>query len=98
LTLTFPEPLDHAILQRELDVVTSAGNVIHGDIAVGAGEKSWIFTPDQAWKKGDYKIRVGTTVADLAGNRIDRPFEVDVFERVDQNLDRTTRSLEFKID
>jgi hypothetical protein len=28
---------------------------------------------------------------------IDRPFEIDVFERVDNNLDRTTRSLEFKI-
>jgi len=98
LTLTFPEPLDHAILQRELDVVASSGTVIHGDIAVGAGEKSWSFTPDLAWKKGDYKIRVGTTVADLAGNMVDRPFEVDVFERVDQSLNRSTRSLEFKID
>lgn len=43
-------------------------------------------------KKGAYSIRVGTATADLAGNMIDRPFEIDVFERVDQNLNRTTRS------
>jgi len=98
LTLTFPEPMDHAILQRELDVVAAAGTVIHGDITVGAEEKSWSFTPDVAWKKGDYKVRVGTTVADLAGNMIDRPFEIDVFERVDKNLNRTTRELAFRID
>jgi hypothetical protein len=98
LTVVFPEPMDHAIVQRELDVVTSAGAVIKGAIAVGPDEKSWLFTPDVAWKKGSYKIRVGTALADLAGNMIDRPFEIDVFERVDQNLIRSTRSLDFQVD
>jgi hypothetical protein len=98
LTVVFPEPLDHAILQRELDVVTSAGTVIEGGVAVGPDERSWIFTPDTGWKKGTYAVRVGTALADLAGNMIDRPFEIDVFERVDQNLNRTTHSIEFKVD
>ena len=98
LTITFPKPMDHAILQRELDVVSSTGSVVEGGIAVGPEEKTWIFTPDAAWKKGSYSIRVGTATADLAGNMIDRPFEIDVFERVDQNLNRTTRSLEFRVD
>src|SRR5688572_8335361 len=30
LTLVFPEPMDHAILQREIDVATSTGTVIQG--------------------------------------------------------------------
>jgi hypothetical protein len=98
LTVVFPESMDHAIVQRELDVVTSSDAVIKGAIAVGPDEKSWIFTPDVAWKKGSYKIRVGTSLADLAGNMIDRPFEIDVFERVDQNLNRSTRSLDFQVD
>jgi hypothetical protein len=98
LTISFPESMDHAILERELDVVTSAGAVIKGDVAVGPNETSWTFTPDVEWKKGAYKVRVGTTTADLAGNMVDRPFEIDVFERVDKTLDRTTHSLEFKID
>jgi hypothetical protein len=98
LTVVFPESMDNAILQRELDVTTSTGTVIEGGVAVGADEKSWIFTPDTAWKRGAYTIRVGTALADLAGNMIDRPFEIDVFERVDQNLNRTTRTLPFTVD
>jgi hypothetical protein len=98
LTVVFPEPLDHGLLQRELDITASSGAIIEGGVTVGADEKSWIFTPDLAWKKGSYTIRVGTVLADLAGNMIDRPFEIDVFERVDQNLNRSTRTLEFKID
>jgi hypothetical protein len=40
-----------------------------------------------------------SSVADLAGNMIDRPFEIDVFDKVDSNSrTRPTRSLEFKID
>jgi hypothetical protein len=98
LTVVFPEPLDHGILQRELDITTSSGAIIEGGVTVGTDERSWIFTPDVAWKKGDYALRVGTALADLAGNMIDRPFEIDVFEQVDKSLDRSTRSLEFKID
>ena len=98
LTVAFPEPLDQAILQRELDVVTAAGMVIEGGVVVGSDERSWIFTPDAAWKKGTYAVRVGTSLADLAGNMVDRPFEIDVFDRVDENLNRVTRSIEFKIE
>jgi hypothetical protein len=97
LTVNFPEPMDHAILQRELDVVDATGAVVEGGVIVGPGETSWVFTPDIAWKKGAYTIRVGTALADLAGNMIDRPFEIDVFERVDQNLNRSTRSIEFRV-
>jgi len=78
--------------------VTSGGMVITGGVEVGAGERSWIFTPDVAWKKGSYSIRVGTSLADLAGNMIDRPFEIDVFDRVDENLNRSTRIVNFKVD
>ena len=86
LTLVFPEPLDHAILERDLDVVDASGAVIEGGVAIGPEEKSWIFTPDKAWKSGLYTVRLGTAIADLAGNMINRPFEIDVFDRVDEEL------------
>jgi hypothetical protein len=99
LTVSFPEPMDHAILQRELEVFTSTGTAISGDVAVGANERSWLFTPDAAWKRGAYAVRVGTSVADLAGNMIDRPFEIDVFDKVDPDTrTRPARSIEFKIE
>jgi hypothetical protein len=37
-------------------------------------------------------------VADLAGNMVDRPFEIDVFEKVDKAITRTTRTIRFNID
>jgi hypothetical protein len=98
LTVVFPEPLDHAILLRELDVVNSAGAVVPGQVSIGPEEKSWIFTPDAPWKKGTYSIEIGTSTADLAGNMIDRPFEIDVFEKIDKNLTRTTRLIKFNVD
>jgi hypothetical protein len=88
LTLVFPEPLDHAILERDLDVVDASGAVIHGGVTIGPEEKSWIFTPDMAWKSGIYTIRLGTAIADLAGNMINRPFEIDVFDKVDEEIPR----------
>jgi hypothetical protein len=88
VTLVFPEPLDHAILERDLDVVDAAGAVIEGGVSIGPEEKSWIFTPDKAWKSGPYTIRLGTAIADLAGNMINRPFEIDVFDKVDEQMPR----------
>jgi hypothetical protein len=101
LSISFPESMDHAILRRELEVVTAAGTAVGGTVAIGPNERSWLFTPDAVWNRGSYRIRVGNSVADLAGNMIDRPFEVDVFERVDpdvRNGNRPTRSIEFRID
>jgi hypothetical protein len=89
--------MDHAIVQRELEVVTSTGAAIKGAVSIGPDEKSWSFTPDAAWNKGNYAIRVGTALADLAGNMIDREFDIDAFERTDQNLNRSTRTIEFQV-
>ena len=86
VTLVFPEPLDHAILQRDLDVMDSNGAFVEGGIDIGPEEKSWSFTPDLAWKSGRYTIRLGTAIADLAGNMINRTFEIDVFDKVDDEL------------
>ena len=39
----------------------------------------------------------GRGVIDLAGNRIDRLFEVDVFERIEEQVTRETVTLAFKV-
>ena len=97
LTLVFPEPMDHAILQRDLDVVDASGAVIEGGITIGAEEKTWIFTPDVAWKRGSYTIRLGTAIADLSGNMINRAFEIDVFDKVDDALLHSKFDLPFTV-
>ena len=97
LTVTFPEPLDHALLLRLLQVVTPARLPVEGDIQVDQQETRWSFTPSRPWQPDRYYLEVGTVLEDLAGNTLDRPFEVDVFERVEERIIEETRSLRFEV-
>jgi len=97
LSVEFPEPLDHELLMRLLEVMDSQGEYVEGSIQVDRNETRWGFTPHEPWRAGDYSLSVDTTLEDLAGNRINRPFEVDVFERVKERITTTTVSLPFKI-
>jgi hypothetical protein len=94
----FPEPMDHAIVLRELDVLESSGTAIQGAVAVDRGETRWQITPAAPWKKGSYNLRVGAVTADLAGNMIGRPFEVDLFEKIDERILRQTHDIPFKVE
>lgn len=98
VVVNFPEPMDRAILLRELDVFDAAGKVIEGTVAVDSNETRWTLTPAAPWKKGEYTLQVGGDTADLAGNMVGRPFEVDVFEKVDERIERQTRDLKFNIE
>jgi hypothetical protein len=75
VTLTFNEPLDHAMLNRVLQVRDPAGEVIAGKVSVTEHETLWSFEPTVAWKRSEYAIEVATNLEDLTGNSIARPFE-----------------------
>jgi hypothetical protein len=96
LILDFPKPLDYALLFHLLEVTDSAGRPVGGSIAVEREETRWTFTPAAAWKPDDYQVRVDTSLEDLAGNRIGRPFDVDTFERVERPQKKQV-SLPFRV-
>lgn len=98
LAVEFREPLDHALQRRLIQVVTTARIPLEGFITVDRNETRWTFTPRQPWRAGSYYLEAGTALEDLAGNSLDRPFEVDVFNRVEERILRATRSLRFQID
>jgi hypothetical protein len=98
VVVELPEPMDRAILLRELDVLDSAGKPVEGPVAIDRDETRWKLTPTTPWKKGAYTLRVGTDTADLAGNMVGRTFEVDLFDKIDERIVRQTRDLSFRID
>jgi len=98
LVVTFPEPLDRALLERVLQVWDAAGARLPGDVSLDAGETRWLFTPRDAWRSGEHTLRAATILEDLAGNSIGRPFEVDVFERVEDRSLEVVESLKFRIE
>ena len=76
LTVTFPAPLDYGLLHRVLSVVAESGQLLDGEIRVEQGETRWVFTPRGSWHPGEYRVVASSTLEDVAGNRIGRPFEV----------------------
>jgi hypothetical protein len=83
LTVHFPKPLDHGLLQRAIGVARGGGPAVSGDISVGADEREWRFTPKDPWGTGAYQLVVLSILEDPAGNRIGRPFDIDAFDRID---------------
>ena len=77
LVLRFPRPLDHALLGRTIAVHGPGGEPISGEVTIADQEKTWRFTPDEAWSAGTHHLVIDKTLEDLVGNRIGVPFEVD---------------------
>ncbi len=90
--LDFPQPLDWALLQSELSVETQSGERVAGRAAIGESESAWWFQPESPWVEGDYRVAVGRVLEDLAGNSLERPFEVDLSAGT---VKRDTRKMEF---
>lgn len=92
LIVTFPKPMDYALLMRVLEVRGVAGSA-----SVARQETEWRFTPARPWQRGAYRLEVDTALEDLAGNRIGRAFDVDTFEQVSRHMERATVSLPFRV-
>ena len=77
LTVDFGEPLDYALAQRLIEV-----GGLRGHSALDRNQTRWTFIPDRAWPAGDFQLKVDAALEDLAGNRVGRPFDVDVFDKI----------------
>src|SRR6185295_9113928 len=85
LTVVFNEPLDEAMLHRSLTVVDAAGSPVAGRIEIDQEETRWRLHPTSPWTPGSHKLVVDVVLEDLAGNSIERPFEVDVVRPVERS-------------
>ncbi len=75
LVVDFPEPLDHGLLLRLLEVEDAAGGRLAGEVVISLGETRWSFHPAAPWQPGSYRLRVAPTLEDPAGNTPERLFE-----------------------
>lgn len=76
LVVTFPEPLDRALLARMVTMHDASGRRIEGDIVVSDEETRWLFVPREAWQAAAYALHVNTELEDLAGNNLQKLFDV----------------------
>lgn len=98
LTVAFSEPMDNALAQRMIQVRLATGNrAVIGKVSLDQQERRWTFVPAEAWHTGAYELTVQTTIEDLAGNNIGKPFEVDVFDGVQRRLTNSTVTVPFEV-
>jgi len=75
LEITFPEPLDRALLHHCLTVEGPDGQPLPGQVEIPPGERQWRFQPTTPWSPGSYRIHIEAILEDPSGNRIGRPFD-----------------------
>jgi hypothetical protein len=78
LQVNFQEPLDYALIQSAMIVLDSDGKAVAGKWKTGKSETAALFTPDEPWKAGAYRLKVESRMEDLAGNNLSRPFDRDL--------------------
>jgi hypothetical protein len=97
LVVTFPEPMDHALARRLIRVATGAGRAVEGETVLEEHECRWLFSPSSPWRGGLHSLVIQTTLEDLAGNNIGKPFEVDLFEGIQRKLTSLAVKVPFQI-
>ncbi len=97
LAIDLPEPLDRSLLEKCVRIEAGTAGVVAGSIEIPLGENRWIFSPKEPWRRGEYTIRIDGKLEDLAGNSVDRPFEIDRQEPKDDSATAKTKTLKFII-
>jgi hypothetical protein len=96
LEIAFPRPLDEAILVHAFQVRDASGN-IEGTQIIRNNEARWQFIPEAPWHSGPHTLVIDMALEDLAGNRIGRPFDVDLINQSAERITAATTSLPFEI-
>lgn len=78
LILRFGEPLDHALLNNRSIEVFLGDSLLESNHEVLQNGHGLRITPLHPWAEGSYTLQINPRLEDLAGNSIERPFEVDL--------------------
>jgi hypothetical protein len=96
LVVTFPKPMDYALLQRLFGVSDSRGRIA-GSVNIARQETELRFTPREPWRAGLYQLVFDTAIEDLSGNHIGQAFDLDQFQHVTKSIDTKSISLPFEV-
>ncbi len=78
LTVVLDGTVDHVSLAYRLRVIGADGSPVSGRIDLDAAETRWLFTPRLPWDAYAYQLAIDPLLEDLAGNRMDAVFDLDL--------------------
>ncbi|HKB04393.1 MAG TPA: hypothetical protein VKD90_19370 [Gemmataceae bacterium] len=80
LRVAFGRPMDRPVMMRALTVLDAHGKAVAGRAEPADDDRGWTFTPKGGWVAGEYTLRADPVLEDVCGNRVSRPFEVDLLK------------------
>ena len=92
--IRFDQPLDYSLITSSLTIVNDREEKLNGHWKTEKEEKQITFIPLQSWGPGNYTLHVSSRLEDLAGNNLNRPFDVDIRNSMHTGSSET-RSLPF---
>jgi hypothetical protein len=72
------ESLDYFLLLNTITFLDPSGKEITGETVILNGDQGFSFIPDTPWFQGVYTMQIESRLADLAGNNLNRPFDLDL--------------------
>jgi hypothetical protein len=94
VTVAFGRPMDHPLLTRCLSVLGPGGQPVSGTGTANDNDRAWTFRPAAAWAPGKYTLHVDAVLEDVCGNRVGRPFEVDLLHPPAAPVEAKTRPVD----
>ncbi|MEH6535022.1 MAG: Ig-like domain-containing protein [Psychroserpens sp.] len=78
LKIDFNEAMDFGLLHSAIGIVDETNTNVEGVVRLSESENKWMFTPKKQWTKGKYKMIINAWLEDLAGNNLNRKFDVNL--------------------
>jgi hypothetical protein len=97
LVLTFPRPLDWALLSHTIAIASPSEQSVDGVVKIDQCERRWCFTPTSPWAAGNYHIRVASSLEDVCGNSMMAAFDRPLRSGNDLAYEVATRSIPFHL-
>ena len=97
LGIEFDEFLDVILVNESISIVGENEEVFSGGFVTSKKGNNTLFIPENTWKKGVYKLVVDSKLEDLAGNNLNRLFDVDLENRGEVNTSKV-QIRSFRID
>jgi hypothetical protein len=97
LVLTFPRPLDWALLPHSITIASTCGQPIDGHVEIDECETRWSFVSTLPWVPGSYHVRIASSLEDVCGNNVIAAFDRTLRSGSDLASEPTGCSIPFRV-
>jgi len=98
LKIKFDRSMDRAVAMKAFSIFNADDDLFPGHFEMEQNETVLLFYPKQVWSSGHYHVQVAAYLEDLAGNNLNRPFDLDLSNSPTQIRDQEFYQIPFLLE